>query len=725
MVGRFVLLIVAALIACPPGQADELRLSARRLIERSVTDGVTLAADGAVIEIERGVLYEDDGPAAGYCYGPNEERLAGGVAIKKELQIDRPAAAKAWLLVAPGGELAASINGRPAVLTHAGKAGQYWQQYEFDPALLMAGKNAFVLSGSGKVWIARDEDFAAGSRELARHPNRSAKSTDGGKTWSDEKLGTGGDLDGEYYVRVFLDQVRASGSLTLPVLDAGNLASDAIAPQLKSVGPVRVAATGRGPLPLQFRSGTTFVPAKETWTDWQSAAEKTLDIEKPAGRYFQVRIELLAEDGNTSPRLESLTIHSTPELASDWRKRVRIVGPALRVGPERKESAARRSEPQGRSQTESPGAATSPLLAPTESGAYFPSIVRSSIPFEYEPFDQPRLKKLREGFKLDEVVAGATTELELIGRLAAWSSQQWDKGHLNRAYPPWDAYEILKEHADGTPVGGFCQQYNVVFLQACESFGLVGRAVSLGPGDSGLAKIRGGHEVVEIWSNEFAKWIYVDGNAAWYFVDEASGTPLSLRELRQRQLDAFTTVGNALRSVPPVGNALRGVPPATKLVKLAPTRYEWAGLTNWPPFLELRLIPRSNFLESAAPLPLNQGMRGWFWTGHHVWTDERAPASLLYGHRVSQPGNWDWTLNHAQIVLTATQTPGELAVELDTVTPSLAAFWAKFNNQPPREVTAAFRWPLVAGRNRFEVWPRNTAGRDGVRSSVELMYSPE
>ena len=45
-------------------------------------------------------------------------------------------------------------------------------------------------------------------------------------------------------------------------------------------------------------------------------------------------------------------------------------------------------------------------------------IVRTSIPFEYEPLDHPRLKKLREEYKLDEVVQGAHTELELMLRLA-------------------------------------------------------------------------------------------------------------------------------------------------------------------------------------------------------------------------------------------------------------------------------------------------------------------
>ena len=83
--------------------------------------------------------------------------------------------------------------------------------------------------------------------------------------------------------------------------------------------------------------------------------------------------------------------------------------------------------------------------------------MRSSIPFSYEPFNHPRLKELRFRYKLDEVVKGATTELELIERLAVWSAGCWERGHLKEGYPPWDALEILKPHADGKPVGGFCQ----------------------------------------------------------------------------------------------------------------------------------------------------------------------------------------------------------------------------------------------------------------------------
>ena len=648
-----------------PAAADEIRLTARQLLAAAASENVALS-NGGVIELARGVLYEDDGPAAGYCYGPNEERLSGQVAIKKELLIDRPEAAKAYLLVAPGGELTAMLNGQPTTLKSAGKTGQYWQRYEFDPALLTAGKNEFVLGGSGKIWIAKDADFAAGSLTRRTHPNRSAKSSDGGRTWSYDRLGTGGDLDGEYYVRVFLDQVLPQGSLTLDVLDAANLGGGAVAPALKSIGPIRLTAHGSGNLGLQIRSGTTFVPADRTWSDWQPIAGQSATVERPAGRYFQVRIALCANDPLDSPRLEALTIRTATEVGSTWQSKVKVVD-------------SRNS-----------------------------AVVRSAIPFAYEPLDQPRLKSLREQWNLDEVVRGAKRELELIGKLAVWSSQRWEKGHLGQHYPPWDAHEILKAASDGTPVGGFCQQYNVVFLQACESMGFVGRAVSLGGGDSDLAtgKFRSGHEVVEIWSNEFAKWMYVDGNAAWYFTDEASGMPLSLLELRERQIAALT--------------GKQSEETQTQIHRLGPSKYDWTGLTNWPPFLELRLIPRSNFLDQAVPLPLNQGMRGWFWTGHHVWTDERSPAALLYGNCVSQRRNWEWTLNQAHLTLTATETPGEIQVELDCVTPSLEGYYAQFDSQPLRRTGSPFRWQLHSGKNRLEVFPKNVAGREGVRSWIVL-----
>jgi hypothetical protein len=210
--------------------------------------------------------------------------------------------------------------------------------------------------------------------------------------------------------------------------------------------------------------------------------------------------------------------------------------------------------------------------------------------------------------------------------------------------------------------------------------------------------------VVEIWSNEFNKWVYIDGNCAWYLIDAASGTPLSLWELRQRQLAV-----------------LRGQPSApVRIVRLANTKWNWEGLTSWPPFAELRLIPRSNFLAQKSPLPLNQGMSGWFWTGHDVLSDDLAPAALIYPNRVSKRANFEWTVNRAQIMLEATDAPGQMRVHLDTQTPGLAGFQAQVDDEPARMVQTGFTWRLHAGRNRLQVRPVNSEGRQGGPSFLVL-----
>src|SRR5687767_9828202 len=90
--------------------AAVVTFDARALIERSLACDVHLSADAASIELDRGELVEDDGPAAGYSYKPNEEKLSPGVRVKKELVIADPRAARATLLLAAGGTLAAEVN---------------------------------------------------------------------------------------------------------------------------------------------------------------------------------------------------------------------------------------------------------------------------------------------------------------------------------------------------------------------------------------------------------------------------------------------------------------------------------------------------------------------------------------------------------------------------------------------------------------------------------------
>lgn len=297
-------------------------------------------------------------------------------------------------------------------------------------------------------------------------------------------------------------------------------------------------------------------------------------------------------------------------------------------------------------------------------------------------------------------------------RLAQWACNHWDwPNHIMEYYLPWDALEILKPDKDGTPAGGFCQQFNVVFLQACESFGFSGRAISISQGRWQEKHSGGGHEVVELWSNEWKKWVYVDGALAWYIVDQKTGVPLSIWELRERQLKMAR--GDSAPEVRVVD-----------AVRTKNKQFAWNGLwpdpLNW--YLELRLIPRSNFLQEKSPLPLNQGTEEWCWTGNYVWTDTEVPAGLLFDHRIARRSDFEWTLNQAHFVLEPTEKPGKLRVHLETETPSFESFLVEIDGGQKKPVTVGFTWALHQGKNHLRVRPRNVAGREGITSWIALEY---
>ena len=656
---------LAAAFVFGPAQAATLRLNARTIYERAVSSNITLSQDGSALQLKSGEVFQDDGLASGFSYKPNTETLSPGIEIRKQLLIPDPRASKAVLMVSRGGNLKLAVNGKPQEFGAPQDIvyGQ-WQAYVLDPAALKPGVNDIIIWGSGMVRIARADD------SYAELPHRSARSADGGKSWRVDHLAPAGDTAGEYYVRVYLEHFLSRGSILLPVVDVANLEGNPLPPPLTAPGPLRAsvstAPNSNGSVTLRVRSGTTYVPSPATWSEWMPPAGDG-SLKAPRGRYVQVEVTLATADPRVTPRVNEITLATEPQLAKDWTKALKVID------------------------------------------SHNEEIVRTSIPFRYEPFKQPKLKELRRRYRLDDVISGAKTELDIITRLAAWSSRQWkwQEWHLDKFYPAWDALEILRKGPDGKPVGGFCQQYDLVFLQACESFGFAGRDISISSGAL-LRPTIIGHEPTEIWSNQFRKWIWIDGTGAYYPEDSATSVPLSLWEVRQRQLRVLNG-----QKVEPI-----------RIVRIAETVHQWRGLDVDMSFAELRLIPRSNFLEQKWPLPLNNGKADWTWSGFEVWTDADAPAELIHPNLVTRHGNFEWTLNQAHYALEPTSKRGEFLVHLDTETPGFAMFLAEIDGGEKSFVTQVFPWKLHAGRNRLKVWPRNNAGRDGIASWIELEMPP-
>ena len=661
------------LLACAVSQAEEvkqeLRLTAAEIFARSTSRNVRLTADGKAIETIPGKLFESDGAAAGFSYKPNEEPLdAGTVAVKKFwTSWLGPLPPKAWLLVGhTGKELKATINGQPVELGEPKKAGNYWKCYEIPTTHFKSAHTEVALSGDGKLWIARQDDLNEMQEPLKQTLGHQSykRGPDGKKS---EKLGPNNDIEGEYYVRLLLPDYREKGNIDLDIDDVANLSGNEIPPQSVQVRRVSCEFEGDWPFtgPIVFAGKRAENPQEPYFEMVLVQRLKGELVGDKARRSFSLRIGFPDVDFSKVHRLSAVKITSVCDMPATTEK------PKIL-------------------------AQHNPLI-PADDG------------FEFEDLAHPRLAEFRKQYALDDVVKDCTTDLQRMERLAVWTSQQWTKGHLSKIYPKWDALDILKEHDDGTPVGGFCQQYSIVFLQACESFGMPGRCVSIGAGDHGV-KIRSGHEVIEIWSNELNKWVYVDGQAAWYFVDKETRTPLNLLELRERQLAVLLDKASSPAAKRPVD-----------VVVLAKSPHEWKGLQDWPAFAELRMIPHTKFLDGELPLPLNQGMRGWFWTGHRVWTDDLYPGSVLYSDFVANPHAWNWPINQTHLELQQTSTPGALTARCTHNMPGFANYVVQIDDEKERTIDRNdFAWPLHAGENRLQVRAVNVHGLRGPASWVKV-----
>ncbi len=95
------------------------------------------------------------------------------------------------------------------------------------------------------------------------------------------------------------------------------------------------------------------MPRPETWSDW-TTQKSDGDLKAQRGRYVQLEATLTTADPLVTPRLKEITLTTEPEVAKDWTKAVKVVD------------------------------------------FHNEEIVRTSIPFRYEPFAQPELKELRE-----------------------------------------------------------------------------------------------------------------------------------------------------------------------------------------------------------------------------------------------------------------------------------------------------------------------------------------
>jgi hypothetical protein len=642
--------------------------------------GPEVAFDSArgTVRLAKSVLVADEIGATDYHQTLN---LTDRVLAKKTFELETADAESAELLLfGSAGDVRVNGEsvGKPERLPSTG-----WFRLTVPPKLLRAGANDVVLKGPGQILI-----------EPTGKPGRSARSTDGGQTWTTADVGHKGHGPGEFVVRLRLGRYAKSGWVKTPILDLWPTADGIARPG--RLGTVKTPSVGKSPDGTSIHTHIRLGPTPEPGDRWTSWAPLDKDYTPPMAadgfRWAQLRFEL----ATTRPLI-------TPELPARF-----VLDYDFTPGP----------APTGKVRLVSSGPTTARDALPL------------SVPFVYQE-PSARLARLRERHKLDQVIAGGKTEMEQLMLLRHWVRNQWHtawEGGSAAWMPPWDALVIF-DCMDRPDCLTMCTHYSVVFTQCCLALGWTARHCILDH-----------HCTAEVNVNQHRKWVMMDAGNSKERPDctlhfERAGIPLSALELHEAHRTGKTADITVCFTPPALMDKVAALcRPAPASAKVGPRpdtipaadlpKYPVCGLANYRRYA---FPARNNYLASPLPGEAYQGWSEYFYDGY-CWvgdSPDRPERSPEYSRNLipDRPQDIDWSLNWTRAHLATTNTPGELRVTLQTRTPNLARLEIRRGTEwkptPPE-----FAWKLHPGKNVLTVRSVNTFDRPGPEETVEVEYTP-
>jgi hypothetical protein len=326
--------------------------------------------------------------------------------------------------------------------------------------------------------------------------------------------------------------------------------------------------------------------------------------------------------------------------------------------------------------------------------------------FRFDSFDNPKLKALRERYRLDEVVAPGPTEFDRQVLLLDWVNHRFRK-FGKPSSPARGALEILEAIDQGNSF--FCSHYGDVFVSAAASMGWVDRPLALRrPDNYGEGSTE--HTSTEIWSNQYRKWVMLDPTFAMYV--EKDGVPLSAYEVRQEWFR-------------------RDARDITFVLDKERRRYHKADMP----------VPRGRY-EGFGDLVLDGGALNPYGFIGYVPNTNLMDGGLDYGrmfitqddlcagtrwHKRDVPANpaTDPYFPINQAALTLAPTDDGLRVNLKTLTPNFKAFLLSVDGGEWKPGGESFEWSLHPGVNRLEVKSVNQFGVDGPVSTAQVASRAE
>jgi len=714
----------AQITVCEP-TAVTISLDAADLEERGQLNQVRYAKSDNTMRLNDMLLIEDDAPAIGMPKGAKDrswfEKLSKGIKIRKDLVLDDPRAFSGFL-VFNGLEmkdnnhpLHISINGNHILRLPTKDAHPFAKQYytrdwagdfdnwffvEIPVGSLKAGTNEFILwsesdEPSWEIMVADDKEYKRGSSKRTHHPDRSAKSRDGGKTWDFEKLGWKDEIDGEYAVRLSLDRYVDEGTYISPVID---IAEEYGKAGIKKRIDIRectvtwdIGIPENSQVEIYVSTGDNPVPSDGEWESFKAVDGLTVkNLRSTSGRFLRFKIVMKTDNPLVTPAIRDISIETVfEEIPLESNIFYRLVD--FRNG----------------------------------------EVIRPSVEFTHEDF--MKLKEYRERFELDKVVEGARTEFEAQLLLMKWAYEIPIKGLDRHA---WDFYDLpeLKTDEDGNILldtsfkekgrrrTGHCLYCNMTLIGACLAMGFPARWVNI------ATRSTYGHEVTEVWSNDFNKWVFLDATRDYYIYDPETGIPMNLIEINDRLKEIMPRTANweyPIRWLVPSDSLAYNVNIAYR--EGFSSTFSIKDVNQGPHLLllkgQLHTPIRNDFASRQWPVPwrISSNWGGNIFYGYY---NETFPRKREYSLHTDRRQDFNYPLNQSELTVSETAQPGILKVDVDTETPCFETFVIQMDNAEWHNIRGtSFEWMLHEGLNNLRVKVRNTAGVLGPESFVSVVMN--
>jgi hypothetical protein len=336
------------------------------------------------------------------------------------------------------------------------------------------------------------------------------------------------------------------------------------------------------------------------------------------------------------------------------------------------------------------------------------AIIRGPGPFAYQPYDEVRLHELRDRYDLGAIVARAPDEFSGMVQLRNWTRSQFRRSDYQPTMVNFDALQVLNRglRNHGEPLDKHRH------IDPCHFFPLLYCQVMLSVGHQARLMSANGHGSVEVWSNQFKKWVLMDAELNQHL--EKDGIPLNMGELLdENYIDGPTRV-----------RVIRGQQTSDENTTMAHLRVPEIAATELVTWYKCPL----NIVDMR-----NDWMTNHYFRGHParsernslIYLDPRLDRPVLYDDRL-RPVTRDketfyWTLNQVHIQTKYPDAIRQVSLHFDTVTPNYQCYEYRVDNGEIRKTSdPTLVWKLHPGKNSFSIRAVNLFGIRGPESGVEL-----